>query len=218
MVNELDLNALTEKYKSDPFSYVDIVAIHTGEVSFKVIEGQEVKPVSGKWQHIPGTELYEINRERNPKIITSRTDGIVSYVNVEVEGRFVEAGEKLLTIKHPLKKREVIEEILKDELTILAAPETANYYFAMDVQQRIEKNGSRSVRVKDGDEILTMSLMKRERPVYYRGEDGIIHSIFFEPGTSVEHGEPLVGICTPEELMLIDKIITRIKADWDSAG
>lgn len=217
MVNEIDLDALTQKYKSDPFSYVDVVAIHTGEVSFKVIEGQEVRPVSGEWQHIPGTELYEINRERNPKIITSNTSGIVSYVNSEVEGRFVEAGEKLLTIKHPLKKREVIEEILKDELTILEAPETANYYFALDVQQRIEKNGSRSVSVKDGDEILIMSVMKRDRPVCYNGENGIIHSIFFKPGVSVDFGEPLVGICTPEKLILIDKIITRIKADWDSA-
>ena len=32
----------------------------------------------------------------------------------------------------------------------------------------------------------------------------------------VAAGKPLLGICAPEKLPLIQKIITRVKADWDS--
>lgn len=218
MTKEVDFDPLLTKYNSDPFDYVDVVAVHTGRVSLKVVEGQEVHDVSGKWQHIPGTELYEIIRERNPKIITARTNGVVSYVNTEVEGQFVEAGERLLTIKHPRKKKEIIEELLKDVLSITTAPDTAKYYFALDIQSRIEKKGLRSVSVEHGDEILIMSVMKRDSPVFYSGEQGIIHSLYFTPGITVQRGEPLLGICPPEKLARIDKIITSVKADWYRAG
>ena len=42
MSNEIDFDELLSKYKSDPFDYVDVFAIHTGRVLFKVVEGQEV--------------------------------------------------------------------------------------------------------------------------------------------------------------------------------
>ncbi len=37
MSNEIDFDALLSKYKSDPFDYVDVLAVHTGRVSFKVV-------------------------------------------------------------------------------------------------------------------------------------------------------------------------------------
>ena len=61
-----------------------------------------------------------------------------------------------------------------------------------------------------------MSLMKRDTPVYYEGEPGVIYSIYFKPGVSVARGEPLIGICGPEKLPLIQKIVTKVKADWES--
>jgi len=216
MSNEIDFDELLTKYKSDPFDYVDVFALHTGRVSFKVVAGQEVTAPSGEWLQIPGTGLYEINRERNPKIIAAQTNGTVAEISTELDGRFVEAGEKLMTIKHPLKKKEIIENILKEVLMLFPAPETAKYFFAMDLQSRIEKKGARAVTIDSGDEILTMSLMKRDTPIYYKGDKGVIHSIYFKPGISVPQGEPLLGICAPEKLPLIQKIITRVKADWDS--
>lgn len=216
MEKDIDFDELLQKYKSDPFDYVDIHAVHTGVVSFKVIEGAEVEATSGEWRQIPGTTLYEINRERNPKLIAAHTNGIVSKINSELDGQFVEAGEKLMTIKHPLKKKEIIENILKEVLSLFVAPETAKYFFSMDIQSRIDKKGSGAVSVESGDEILTMSLMKRDTPVYYSGEKGVIHSIYFKPGVSVAQGEPLLGICDTETLPLIQKIITRVKADWDT--
>jgi acetyl/propionyl-CoA carboxylase alpha subunit len=216
MSNEIDFDELLSKYKSDPYDYVDVLAVHTGKVSFKVVEGEEVNATSGEWLQIPGTRLYEINRERNPKIITAQTNGTVEQINTDFDGQFVEAGEKLMTIKHPLKKKEIIENILKEVLLLFPAPESAKYFFALDIQSRIEKKGAREVTIEPGEEILTMSLMKRDTPVYYNGERGVIHSIYFKQGISVAQGEPLIGICAPEKLSLIQKIITRVKADWDT--
>ncbi len=216
MAQDIDFDELLRKYKADPFDYVDVHAIHTGRVSFRVVEGSEVQAISGEWLQIPGTVLYEINRERNPKTVAAQTNGTVASVHSELDGRFVEAGEKLLTIRHPLKKKEIIENILKEVLSLFSAPESAKYFFSMDIQSRIDKKGARAVTVEPGDEILTMSLMKRDTPVYYSGERGVIHSVYFRPGISVAQGEPLLGICAPDKLPLIQKIITRVKADWDS--
>ncbi len=216
MSNEIDFDELLSKYKSDPFDYVDVFAVHTGRVAFKVVEGEEVNAPSGEWLQVPGTQLYEINRERNPKIIAARTNGTVAKIHSELDGQFVEAGEKLLTIKHPLKKKEIIENILKEVLLLFPAPESAKYFFAMDIQSRIDKKGARAVTIDQGEEILTMSLMKRDTPVYYQGPRGVIHSIYFRQGVSVAQGEPLIGICAPEKLPIIQKIITRVKADWDT--
>lgn len=216
MSNEIDFDELLSKYKSDPFDYVDVLAVHTGRITFKVAEGDEVNAPSGEWQQVPGTKLYEITRERNPKIIAARTNGTVAKISTELDGQFVEAGEKLMTIRHPLKKKEIIENILKEVLLLFPAPETAKYFFAMDIQSRIDKKGAREVTIDQGEEILTMSLMKRDTPVYYKGERGVIHSIYFKQGVSVAQGEPLVGVCAPDKLPLIQKIITRVKADWDT--
>ena len=215
MANEIDFDALLKKYKSDPFDYVEIHAVHTGHVNFLVKEGDEIFARRGEWNQIPGSSLYEINRERNPKKITAPTNGIIESIHHELDGQFVEAGEKLMTIRHPLKKKEIIENILKEVLFLFPAPETAKYFFAMDIQSRIEKKGAREVTVDQGDEVFTMSLMKRDTPVYYQGERGVIHSVYFTPGVSVSQGEPLVGICASDTLPLIQKIITRVKADWD---
>ncbi len=212
---EIHFDEIISRYRSDPYDYVDMFAIHTGKVRFLVEENSEVEAPSGEWKHLPGTPLYEINRERNPKVVTSQTNGTVASIRHELDGRFVEAGEKLLTIRHPLKKKEIIEAILQEVLFLFEAPERARYYFAMDVQSRIDLKGARSVFIQPGDEIITMSLMKRDTPVFYTGEPGIIHSVYFKPGDSVDQGVPLIGVCAEEKLPLVQKVITRVKAEWE---
>lgn len=216
MSNKIDFDEIISRYKSDPYNYVDVLAVHTGRVQFKVVDGDEVNAPGGEWLQVPGTQLYEINRERNPKIISAQTNGTVMDVRSELDGEFVEAGEKLMTIRHPLKKKEIIEAILKEVLYLFPAPETAKYFFALDIQSRIDKKGAREITIDNGDEVFTMSLMKRDTPVYYTGERGVIHSVYFKQGVSVAQGEPLIGVCAPDKLPLIQKIITRVKADWDN--
>ncbi|MBU0945328.1 MAG: hypothetical protein KJ804_10085 [Proteobacteria bacterium] len=215
MSDEIDFDEILGKYHSDPYEDVEICAEHTGKIRFLVEDGSSVESVRGEWKHIPGTPLFEITRERNPKKFTAMTNGVVASLRSELEGRFVEAGEKLMVIRHPLKKKEIIESILKEVLYIFPAPERAKYFFSLDVQSRIEKKGSRAVSVKPGDEIIIMSLMKRDTPVYYNGEKGVIHSVYFTPGVSVDQGAPLIGVCPADKLPLIQKIVTRVKADWD---
>lgn len=213
--DKVHFDEIFSKYRSDPYDYVDMYAVHAGEVRFLVDDDAEVNGVSGEWHHIPGSALYEITRERNPKVITSKTNGTISYINREAEGRFVEAGTKLLTIRHPLKKKEIIESILQEVLYLFPAPERARYYFSMDIQSRIDQKGARSIFIKPGDEIITMSLMKRDTPVYYDGDPGILHSIYFKPGDSIDLGVPLIGVCPEEKLSVVQKIITRVKAEWE---
>ncbi|MCA1766135.1 MAG: hypothetical protein LC633_07825 [Desulfobulbaceae bacterium] len=213
--DDIDFDEIISKYKADPYDYVDIHSVHTGRIRFKVKVGTEVEGVSGEWRHISGTTLYILIRERNTKPIDSPTNGEISFIRNDLEGQFVEAGEKIITIKHPLTKREIIDGILREVLYPFVAPERAKYFFSMDIQSRIDKYGQREVFIKPGDEIFTMSLMKRETPVYYEGEPGIIHSMYFKPGESVDQGQPLVGICPKDTLPLIQKIITRVKAEWE---
>ncbi len=215
MSQDIHFDEIISRYKSDPYDYVDMHAIHAGTVRFLVGKNDEVDGVTGEWNHVPGTGLYEIVRERNTKRVTSGTNGTISELRTELDGQFVESGEKLLTIRHPLKKKEIIESILQEVLSLFEAPERAKYYFALDIQSQIESKGAKSVFIKPGDEILTMSLMKRDTPVYYTGEPGIIHSVYFKPGESIDQGTPLLGICAKEKLPLIQKIITRVKAEWE---
>jgi len=215
MHGDINFDEIINKYRSDPYEYEDVLTPHTGKVTFSLQEGDAVAGPSGKWHHHPGTLLYILNRENNPKPMHSHTNGVVTSLRKELEGHFVEAGEKLMTIKHPLKKREIIESILQNVLHLFRAPEKAKYFFALDIQARIEKQGEKAVSIKPGEEILTMSLMKRDTPIYYDGEEGIIHSVYFKPGVSVSQGDPLIGVCAREKLPLIQKIITHVKAEWD---
>jgi len=212
---DIHFDEILSRYRSDPFHYVDIHAIHAGQIRYLLEEEAEVEGQSGEWKHIPGTRLYQITRERNAKMVTSQTNGTISALRKELDGEFVEAGEHLLTIRHPLKKKEIIESILQEVLFIFSAPERARYYFSLDIQSRIDQKGARSVFIQPGDEIITMSLMKRDTPVYYSGEAGIIHSVYFKPGDSVDQGTPLIGVCPKNKLPLIQKIITRVKAEWE---
>ncbi|MFC1844649.1 hypothetical protein ACFLZ5_07670 [Thermodesulfobacteriota bacterium] len=215
MHDEINFDEIINKYRSDPYEYEDILTPHTGLVKFKVNEGDAVAGPSGKWHHHPGTLLYVLNRENNPKPMHSHTNGEVSSLQKNLEGQFVEAGEKLMTIKHPLKKREIIESILQNVLYLFPAPEKAKYFFSLDIQARIDKQGEKAVYIEPGEEIITMSLMKRDTPIYYTGEPGIIHSVYFKPGVSVNQGQALIGVCPKEKMPLIQKIITHVKAEWD---
>lgn len=215
MHDEIDYDQILSQYRADPFEYIAVKTSHTGRLQFKAAEGDAVEGVTGEWNHIKGTLLFHLERERNVKPVHSTDNGVVSSVERALDGQFVEAGETVMTIRHPLKKREIIDRILRNVLSMFVAPERAKYFFALDIQSRIEKHGQRSISIKPGDEILTMSLMKRDRPVLYQGEPGIIHSVYFAPGATIDQGQPLIGICAEETLPLIQKIIARVKSEWE---
>ncbi len=215
MQDDTYFDEILNKYRADPYDYIDISTAHTGRIRFCISDDDQVKGPTGEWHHIAGSPLFELERERNLKKIYSSINGVVSSIEKQLEGKFVEAGEKVMTIRHPLKKREIIDSILRHVLSIFSAPERAKYFFCMDIQSKIEKYGQRGVSIKPGDELFTMSLMKRDTPIYYDGVPGIIHSLYFTPGDNTDRGEAMIGICSEEKLPMIQKIIDRVKAEWD---
>jgi len=212
---EINLNDLLRKYKSHPYEDHQIKAPHTGTVKIHVKEGQEVNGPTGQWRHRPGTLLYILEREGNPKRITSRYTGFVAELRSELDGRFVQAGEPVMVVRHRLNKEEIIDRILREVLYIFPAPQRARYFFTPEVAAAIEKDKAKAFNVRSGDEILIMSLMKRDSLLEYDGPSGVLYKVYFKHGDLIEQGAPLLGICSPDRLPFVEKVIQRIRTEWD---
>lgn len=136
-------------------------------------------------------------------------------MRTELEGRFVEAGEPLMTIRHFLSKEEVIARILKKALHLFPAPERAKYYFVPEIDAKIKAGGEQSVKLKDGMEMFIVSRMKRETPLAYSGPEGIIYAVYFQQGDNVDGGQPLMGVCQESQLPLIQDVVNRVQGEWE---
>ena len=212
---DINLNDLLRRYRSHPFEDHPVETPHTGIVSFKVKEGQTVKGPGGEWLHRPGTMLYVIERERNAKRVTALWNGRVSGIRLDLEGQFVEAGELLLSIRHQLDKEEIIDRILTQVLYVLPAPQQARYFLAPEISAKMEKWPEEGVFVESGDEVLIMSLMKRDTVISYEGVPGALYKVYFKSGDTVEQGSSLLGICPPDKLQYVQKVIQRIRTEWE---
>lgn len=212
----LNIKELLEEVKSSPFEEVDIVAPHTGVVEFSGLKvGDKVVGRSGTWKEKPGTLVAHLTRERNKKPIHAPRKGEVVKLNTEVEGKFVEAGQNLGMVRHFLSRKEVIEFILRKALFLFDAPERAKYFFIPEIDSKLKASGKRSVKVQDGMELFIVSRMKRETPLAYSGPEGIIHSVYFHRGNSVDAGQPLIGVCPEDQLSLIQEVITKVQSEWE---
>ena len=214
-MTDINLNDLLRSYRSHPFEEREFVTPHTGIITFQVKEGQVVKGLSGRWLHRPGTPLYVLERERNVRKVTATCGGEVTGIRHELEGGFVEAGVTVLSVRHKLAKEEIIDRILRQVLHIFQAPERARYFLAPDIASKLEKQPQASLPVKPGDEVIIMSLMKRDTIINYDGASGVIYKTYFEPGSLVEQDAPLLGVCPPDKLPYVQKVIHRINTEWE---
>ncbi len=211
-----NLNLMLQKFKANPYKIYPVLTPHTGYIKeFKVKEGDTVRGPSGKWLEKPGSPLFVLEREKNQKIIRAKINGIVQNLRTDLLNKFVEAEETILEIKHPFSQKEIISEILLSALYIIKAPETARYILSPALASRLEKQGLGKVKVKKGEEVLIMTFMKRETPIYF-SEDGnfVLYHIYFTPFQLVERDQPLLGFCQEENLPYLQKIIERIKEEW----
>lgn len=207
---------MIQKLKANPYKIYPVKTPHTGKIiEFKVKEGMEVTGPRGKWLEKPGSPLFVLEREKNPKIISSNYNGVVQNIRFEFLNKFVEAFETVLEIKHALTQEEIISEILLSTLFVIKAPETARYIINPELAKQIEKEGLGKVSVKEGSELLTMTFMKRETPIHLR-ERGtfVIYRLYFKPFEIVPSNAPLIGLCPVEDLPYLEKIIQRIKEEW----
>ncbi len=209
----LNLNILLKKYKDNPYEEYIVETPHTGVISFKVDVGDEVKGQSGKWNERPGTSLFTIERERNKKVIHALQGGTVSFINGELNGRFVEAMTHVVTIRHRLRRDEVINKILQEVLYIFKAPETARYYMSPEIEALKDKK--KEALIRPGDDIVIMSLMKRDTIIKYDGIVGLIYRTYFKSGDMVQEGAPLFGITAPKDRSLVEDVIEKIKNEWE---
>ena len=211
----LDVTALLEEIKASPYEELHIRAPHTGTVTFPDIkEGQRVHGPQGMWKEKPGSLLVTIEREHNPKPICAPQKGEVRKVCRELQGQFVEAGTLLLTLRHFLTRDEVQQKILKRALYPFVAPERAKYYFTPDVDKKVRASGSRAVNVSEGMELFIMSRMKREAPLHYAGPAGVIYAVYFKHTDNVDAGQPLIGVCPPDQLSAIEEVVMRVQTEW----
>ena len=211
----LNITKLLEQLKASPYEEIHITAPHTGQVSFATIQpGDVVYGPRGTWKEKPGTQLASLERERNPKPIHAPLRGVISDVRRELDGSFVEAGTRLVTMKHALTREEVVSRLLRQALHLFNAPERAKYYFSPDVEKKIRAGGVRSVTVQDGMEVFIMSRMKREAPLAYSGPGGRIYEVYFKHTDNVDAGQPLIGVCPPGQLDAIEDVVMRVQAEW----
>lgn len=212
----LNVKEMLEELNASPYEEIEIRTPHTGVVEFVGLNpGDRVVGTTGKWHEVPGTLLANLTREKNKKPICATLKGSVMDLRSELEGQFVEAGERLLTIRHFLSKEEVIGRILKKALNLFVAPERAKYYFAPEIDAKIKAGGEQSVKLRDGMEMFIVSRMKRETPLAYSGPDGIIYAVYFQQGDNVDGGQPLIGVCPESQLSLIQDVVNRVQAEWE---
>ncbi|SKA77217.1 hypothetical protein SAMN02745704_00959 [Paucidesulfovibrio gracilis DSM 16080] len=215
----LNIKELLDEIKASPYKTIDVVAPHTGTVGFAELKvGDKVRSASGTWDEKPGTLLLQLTREHNTKPLHSPESGEVTELRHELEGKFVEAGTKLMTIRHYLSRSEVIDLILQKALFLFKAPERAKYYFVPEVDQKLKVSGKRSVKVSDGMEMFIVSRMKRETPLSYSGPEGLIYAVYFHRGDNVDAGEPLLGICPEDQLTMIEDVVARVQGEWEEQG
>lgn len=214
---DINLEELLNSYRSHPFEDHDVETPHCGTISLKAEEGQSVEGPGGQWMQQPGTLLFSLEREKNLKKICSPCNGNVHNIRKELDTCFVQAGEKVLCIRHRLDKEEVIDRILTEVLSVLKAPQTARYMLMPDIAARLEKEeGRHGVSLDEGDEALIMSLMKRDTIITYSGVPGIIFRVYFQQGDLVEQGEPMIGVCPPDKIEYVNRVIAKIRNEWGS--
>ncbi len=211
----LDVTKLLDEIKASPYEEQVIRAPHTGVVHFaEVGEGSRVCGPSGMWMEVPGTRLAVLERERNKKPILANDKGVVASVHTELEGQFVQAGTPLVHLRHFLSKAEVLNSILKKALFLFSAPERAKYYFAPDVDKKIKASGPQAVTVHEGQELFIMSRMKREALLNYTGPTGVIYAVYFQHNENMDAGAPLIGVCPPDQVALIEDVVLRVQTEW----
>ncbi|MFO7595874.1 MAG: biotin attachment protein [Desulfocurvibacter africanus] len=211
----MDVKALLEEIKASPYEEIEIRAPHTGVIEFAVkTAGGKVFGPAGTWKEKPGTLLAHVTRERNKKPIHAPQKGEIKDIAQDLSGKFVEAGTRLMTLRHFLSRDEVIEAILKKTLHLVTAPEKAKYYFVPEVDQKIKASGIRSIKVTDGMDLFIMSRMKREALVSYTGPEGQIYSAYFAYGENIDSGQPLIGVCPGDQFSMIQEVVAQVRSEW----
>lgn len=212
----IDIISLLDEIKKAPYKEITVTTPHSGHIEFVAREaGAKVSGARGTWKEKPGTLLAWLIREGNKKPIYSPEKGEIVMFHDIKDNQFVQAGTPLLQIRHFLTKKEVIDIILKETLHLFRAPEKGKYYFVSAIDLKLKAKGLGYVHIKEGDEVLIISRMKREKVLTYAGQPGIIYTIYFDSSESVEAGDPLLGVCPKDQVDDIKEVVSKIQSGWE---
>jgi biotin carboxyl carrier protein len=173
-----------EKRGDDFFKVARYFSTHTGTVSLKVKEGQQVEE---------GDVLYTITRlDLIKKRICDVSDATVKNVNRNIDNMFCGYYTHILDLEHRLTPEEAQVHEEEAYYTFIYAPQGAQYYTTpntglpplISVGDIIEK----------GQVIAIAMVMKKRREILYEGERGRVAKIYFLNGQQVSEKEKLFGI------------------------
>jgi hypothetical protein len=212
----IDIASLLDEIKKAPYREITVSTPHSGHIEFVLREaGAKVIGASGTWNEKPGTLLAYLTREGNKKPVYAPEKGELVMFHDVKDHQFVQAGAPLLKIRHFLTKQEVIDIILKKALHLFNAPEKGRYYFVSAFDLKMKAKGLGQVNIKEGDEVLIISRMKRETVLTYKGPKGIIYTTYFDSSESVDAGSPLLGVCPRDQVENIKDVIVKIQMGWE---
>jgi biotin carboxyl carrier protein len=156
---------------------------HTGVVSIKVKDGQEVEE---------GDSLYTITRLGLIKPRLATIKGVVRNINNSIEGVFCGYYVRVLTVEHQLSPEEaqIVEE--EKHLQFIRAPQGAQYYVTSN--PGLPPFVSVGEYVSAGRVVAVAMVMKKRREIVYQGERGRVARIYFMNGQQCQAGERLIGI------------------------
>jgi hypothetical protein len=214
-VKVLDVSKLLEEISEAPFEEMDVLSPHCGVLTFAELkEDDQVAGPSSDARQAKGTLLAAIERERNKRPIHAQQKARICQVHTELEGCFVEAGIPIMRLRHYLSRQEVLDAVLRKALVLFKAPERARYYFTLDIDKKIKTAGLNNVTVADGQDLFIMSRMKRETVLKYQGLEGNIYAAYFRSGETMDADMPLIGVCPPDQLPLIQDVVFRVENEW----
>jgi biotin carboxyl carrier protein len=156
---------------------------HTGIVSIKVKEGQEIEE---------GDLLYTITRLGLIKRRGSEINGVVIRINNEIQNSFCGYYTHVLDTEHKLTPEEVQQFEEERDYIFVLAPQGAQYYLTSNPGMPPLVNVGDMV--DKGKVIAIAMVMKKRREIVYDGERGRIAKIYFSNGQQCHEGEKLFGI------------------------
>jgi biotin carboxyl carrier protein len=167
----------------DYFEVTGFFTSHTGVVSIKVSEGQEVEA---------GDLLYSITRLGLIKPRRSNTIGVAMNVNGKLEGDFSGYGVHVLDVERRLSPEEAQAVEEERHYKFIRAPQGAQYYVTPN--PLLPPVVSIGDYVEKGRVVAIAMVMKKRREIIYDGERGRVARIYFMNGQQCHVGDKLIGI------------------------
>jgi biotin carboxyl carrier protein len=165
------------------FNVTQYYTSHTGVVSIKVSEEQEIEE---------GDLIYTITRLGLIKKRYSGHSGIVKSINEKLENSFCGYYEHVLDVEYQLSPEEAQAVEEEQHYRFIRAPQGAQYFTSPNPgMPPVVSVGDYVVK---GQVVAIAMVMKKRREILYEGERGRVAKIFFMNGQQCRTGDRLIGI------------------------